>query len=164
MKTRAQMEISFGMIVSVVLIIAFLSVSFYAIGKFLEIQKTIQIGKFTDNLQFDIDKIWKSSQGSQEFSYSLPTRIQKVCLVDFRKPETGKDSGIYYDLKKSFYGSENLIFYPVGSGGGLDSTILKHIELDKITEIQNPLCFENIGGKTNFTISMEFGENLAIIK
>lgn len=164
MRTRAQMQISFGMIVSVILIVVFLSVTFYAIGKFLELQKTVQIGKFVENLQFDIDKTWKSSQGSQEFSYNLPSRIQKVCLVDFDKSGTGKDNEIYFDLKKSFYGSENLVFYPIGSGEGLDSTIIEHIDLDKITEFQNPFCVENKNGKVNFTISMEFGDNLVKIK
>jgi len=137
MYKRGQMKISFGMIVSVILIIVFISFAFFAIGKFLDLQRSVEVGQFTNNLQFDIDKIWKS-QGAQEVEYRLPSKIEKVCFVDYSSLERGEDISIYDDLKKAFYGSENLIFYPVGSGEGLDSTIIQNIDLEIITKNQNP--------------------------
>lgn len=157
------MEISFGMIVSIILIIVFLLVASYAIGKFLGLQKSVQIGKFKENLQVEIDKIWKSSQGSKEFYISLPSRITKVCFVNFEANSIGKDNGIYDELKRGFYGSENLIFYPVGSGEGLDSTIIEHIDLEKTTEKQNPFCAENTKG-SKIILKMDFGEDLITIR
>ena len=163
MSKKAQMEISFGMIVSVILIIVFVAFTFYAIGKFLGMQRSVQIGKFTSDLQFDVDKIWKTSQGSQPVSYILPSRIEKVCFVDYANSEKGVNALLYEKLKLGFYGSENLIFYPVGSGEGLDSTIIEHINLEKITETQNPFCIENTNGKVKLTVSMDFGESLVKI-
>ena len=64
---NAQVKISFGMIVSIILIIAFISIAFYVIGKFLGLQKQIQTGQFLDDLQFDIDKIWKSGLISNDY-------------------------------------------------------------------------------------------------
>ena len=158
-----QIKMSFGMIVSIILIIIFISVAFFAISKFLGLQKSVQVGQFKDKLQFDVDKIWKSSQGSQEIEYTVPSKIEKVCFVDYNSPEEGEDALIYDDLKKAYFGSENFIFYPVGSGEGLDSTVINHIDLDLITEEQNPFCLDNIGGKVKMTLSMDFGESLVKI-
>jgi len=157
-------KISFGMIVSIILIIAFISIAFYVIGKFLGLQKQIQTGQFLDDLQFDIDKIWKSSQGSQEKEYVLPSRIEKVCFVDFNFSEKGQYFDKYNELQKAYYGEENLIFYPVGSGEGLDSIVIEHINLEKLIEKNNPQCFVNTGGKIKLTMSMDFGDSLVIIE
>lgn len=157
------MQISFSMIVSVILIIAFLGAAFYAIAKFLDLQKDVQVGQFVSNLQFDIDKIWKSSQGSQEKTYNLPSKIEKVCFVDFKSPEKGENSVIFSKLQKVFFGNENLVFYPVGSGKGIDSIEITHIDIEKITEKENPFCVDS-DGKIKIILSMDFGENLVKIE
>ena len=62
---RGQMKLSFCMIFSIILILAFLAFTVYAIRKFLGIQTSVQIGKFGDDLQTDVDKMWRGSQGSE---------------------------------------------------------------------------------------------------
>jgi len=158
---RGQTKLSFGMIVAVILIIVFVSFAFYAISKFLGLQRTVEVSKFADDLQFDIDKLWKS-QGSQEVNYRLPARVEEVCFVDYSIPESGIDIEKYRMLKKAFYGDENLIFYPVGSGEGLDSKIIAHIDLDLITETNNPFCLKNNNG-VKMTISRDFKDSLVTI-
>lgn len=160
---HGQMKISFGMIVSIILIVAFIMITFYAISKFLDLQESVSVGKFRSDLQFDIDKIWKSSSGSVEVEYILPNSVEKVCFVDFNLEESGEDELIYSDLKKAYYGSENMIFYPVGSGEGLDSAIIDHIDLVLITSGDNPFCLENKEGKVGMTLKMDFGESLVTI-
>ena len=72
------MKLSFGMIFSIILIVVFLFFTFFAVKKFLEIPRSVQIGKFKEGLQEDIDSIWRGSQGYQEVSYNLPKKIEKV--------------------------------------------------------------------------------------
>lgn len=160
---KAQMQISFGMIVSIILIIVFLSVAFYAISKFLSLQRAVQVGNFVNNLQFNIDKIWKSSQGAQEINLVLPKKISDVCFIDYNSPAIGKDKEKYEELRVSFFEYENLIFYPIGSGEGLDANVIQHINIENITKTHNPYCLEN-NGKVKISLSMDFGENLVMIK
>lgn len=157
------MQISFGMIVSVILIAIFIAAAFYSIAKFIGWQKTIQIGQFADNLQFDIDKVWKSSQGSQEVKYSLPTKIEKVCFVNFKTNSKGIDADKYNELQRGNYGSENLVFYPISSSEGAESILVKHIDLEKMTQRENPFCLDNLNGKVQLVLSMNFSESLVTI-
>ncbi len=90
---KAQMKLSFGMIFSIILIIIFIAFAFYAILKFLDLQDSIKTAQFSDDLQYDINKMWKSSQGSQPREYLLPSKIKSVCFVEDK------------------YENENLIFH-----------------------------------------------------
>jgi len=108
--------------------------------------------------------MWKSEQGSQEEKYTLPLKIKYVCFVDFSSNEKGNNSEKYKKLKQVFYGDENMFFYPVGSGKGLDAIIIEHLNLEKITETENPFCLENVKGKIKITIQKKFGEALVVIK
>ena len=161
---KAQMKMSFGMIFSIILIIIFIAFAFYAIKKFLGLQNAVTVGQFKDKLTSDIDKIWKGSQGSQSEEYSLPKKIEYACFVDFSSPASGINQDYYSKLKQAYYGSENLIFYPFGSGDGMDSFEISHIDLAKITTVENPYCIKNDGGKIKLTIEKGFGENLVNIK
>ena len=78
---KAAMEISFGMIFSIILIIIFIAFAIYGVSKFLNLQKSIQTKTFANDLNFDIDKLWKS-QGSQPVVYTLPVNVEKVCFSE----------------------------------------------------------------------------------
>ena len=159
------MKLSFGMIFSIIMIIIFFMFAFYAIQKFLSIQNVAQAGKFVSDLQNDVDRIWKSSEGSQKHEYFLPSKVKYVCFADYASLATakGKNENFYDELNQAYFGEENLFFYPIGSGEGFDSVNLKHVGIKKTTERNNPLCFENIGGKISFTLKKDFGEALATI-
>jgi len=160
----AQMKLSFGMIFSVILIIIFLSFAFYVIKMLLDSQAQGTILLFADGLQDDIDKAWKGDQTSQEISYKLPSKIELVCFVDFNSGKKGEDDDIYTDLRKGLSnGDENLVFYPVGSGKGLDSKLFKHINITSITKEDNPYCIEN-NGKVEIILKKSYGENLVRIE
>ena len=164
MKERGQMKLSFGMIFSIILIIVFVAAAFYAISKFLDLQEAIQIGQFVDGLQGDVDKIWRSPQGSSEPpDYTLPKNIQAVCFVDYSSPATGNNKDLYQKLKQVYYEYENMIFYPVGSGQGIDAIEIEHIDLVQTTTSANPLCINNVDGKINLKLKMVSGEALVTI-
>lgn len=160
---EGQMKLSFAMIFSIILIILFVSFSFYAIQKFLGITNSIQIGKFTEDLQNDIDKIWKSSQGSDKNRYSLPSKIELVCFVDYDSSKRGSNQNLYDELKTEYYGTKNLFFYPLKASEGLGSKTIKNIDLSKITQSENPFCIENINGKVSIAAKKDFNEQLVTI-
>lgn len=162
MKKLGQMRLSFGMIFSIILIVVFLAFAIYAIIKFLDLQEGVQVGQLLNDLQNDVDKMWKSSQGSVEKDYRIPSGVEYVCLVDFNSQKRGDNQDKYDDLKMAFYEFENLIFYPLGSSG-VDSYNLKHVNISKITSVENPLCIQNVKGKIKMTIGMNPGDSLVSI-
>lgn len=141
MKKRGALELSFGMIFSIILIIVFLAFGFYAIMKFIDLQKTIQIENFLRDFQNDVDKMWKSSQGSQNLVYSLPNKISAVC---FKNDEF-----------------QNLEFI---SKEIIKGKMIEHIDIEKITEDENPYCIQNVKGKISLTILKDYGETLVRVE
>ena len=161
---RGQLKLSFGMIFSIILIVIFIGTAFFAINKFLDLQETVQVGKFATDFQADIKKIWDGSQGSEQREYTLPKKVQKVCLIDYPSEAKGKDSNLYKEFEQVFFETENMFFYPIGSAQGLDSRNMKYVDLEKITETNNPFCIENINGKVKPIIKKNFGEALVTIE
>jgi len=161
---RSQMSMSFGMIFSIFLIIVFIAFAFYAITKFLSIQRAAEISSFINDFQQDINKMWQGEGGNQERTYNLPSRITYVCITDYYAPKKGVNSGFYDELKQYFYETQNLFFYPVGSGEGLDAKEIQHINIKKITLNSNPFCVQNIDGKVSFTFKKGFDEALVDVE
>jgi len=77
---KGQMKLSFGMIFSIILIIAFLGFAFLAIQKFFDFQKGVTEEKFYQNLNNDIDSVWKSTSASKQVEYLTPRGATKVCF------------------------------------------------------------------------------------
>lgn len=134
------MQISFGMIFSIILIIVFLAFAFFGIMKFGEIQNNVLINKFVDNLNNDIDKMWKSSRGAQEVTYDLPKKIKEVCFKDYEK------ENVYFVSDKNFEGG-----------------ILKHVNFDETLGNKDELCFETQNKKITFVIDKFYEESLVTI-
>lgn len=155
MKRRAQIELSFGLIFSVILIIVFLAFAVYAIVKFLGIRDKIEVGTFLEDFQSDVDKFWKGQQGMDEVTYSLPVKIKEACFIDKESPATGSRTSIYTELKMHAGKDGNLVFYPINSAKFSNYAVINHINLDGMAE--NPLCFQNKNGKMNITLEQESG-------
>ena len=162
-KKRGQMKLSFGMIFSIILIVIFISFAFYAIQKFLDLQNAAQVAQFARDLQADVDRMWKGSQGSQVQEYFIPGKIKYICLIDYNPREIGRYSSFYKELDRFHYEKENLFFYPPGSAEGLDAKWIKNIDLSEITIDENPFCLKNVKGKIKLKIKKEFGEALVTI-
>ena len=160
---KGQMNLSFGMMFSIILIIVFIAFAFFAIGKFLDIQKAAKTGQFIDALKTDVNRMWKSSQGSQQVNYSLPTSVDYLCFADFEAVKKGVNQSLYYDLNFVYFEKNNMIFYPVGSAGGIDAIKLENINLAKITSSDNPYCIKNAKGKIKLTIKKNIDESTVTI-
>jgi hypothetical protein len=162
-RKAGQLSLSFGMIFSIILIVIFISFAFFAIKKFLDIQKSVEIGKFVNGFQSDVDRLWQGSQGSELREYSLPKSVELVCFADYSEGAIGVNSAIYQRLYEVYYERENMFFYPLGSGEGIDSKEIRHIDIQRITETDNPYCIKNIQGKMGIAIKKDFGEALVTI-
>jgi hypothetical protein len=137
-----QLNISFGMIFSIILIIIFLGFGFYAIKTFMELQGSVQIEAFTKDLQNNVNDVWKSPGGASPYakSYSLPTKITAVC---FKNDEFG-------NLQ---FTSEEII----------KGTNIENIDIEKTIGSGSSLCIPNVKGKISLKIAKDYGETLVTI-
>lgn len=163
MGVRAQLKLSFGMIFSIILIVIFIGFAFYAINIFLDLQKETKIGIFVNGFQKDVDAMWRSSQGSQKIPYNLPGSVDLICITDYNSGKSGSRGHVYDELQQEFSSTQNLFFYPLGSGGEIKSKTINHIDVEKITASENPFCFQNVGGKVEIVIKKDFDEALVNI-
>ena len=137
---RGQLKISFGMIFSIVLIIVFLAFAFYAVKKLIEFQDNIKVNQFGDDLQKDIDNLWRSSQGDYDREYRVPNKVVSVCIVD------------------DDY--ENLIFTAEEYIQGKN---IKNVDIEKTLENKDSLCFNNVNGKVIINFKKDYGDALVTL-
>jgi hypothetical protein len=133
---KAAMEISFGMIFSIILIIVFLSFAFFGIKKLLGVQEVAMIEQFKDNFQNDVNKIWNGPQGQQTVEYNLPRKVEGVCIENSE--------------------FQNVYFLPEGK---FARATINNIDMEKSIVSNNRLCFEKKEGKIVMTLGKDFGEN-----
>jgi len=140
---RGQINLSFGMIFSIILIIAFVVFAFYAIKMFLGLQESAKIAKFRENLQEDVDDLWKGTQGIQKVTYTVPNKIHKVCFKRWQ--------------------FENLILEPKDTID-IQPVNISNINIARITDGENPYCFDNKNEKVEMILKKGFGEDLVMIE
>lgn len=143
---RGQLSINFGMLFSIILIAVIIAVGFYVIRYFIGLKDCGMIGTFYENLQDEVDKAWQREETSFDFKVELPSGITHVCIIDFDKSldnENTKEREIFNELKKNIIVGKNLFIYPVKASCGLWAREIKHIDVEKITYVKNPYCFEN---------------------
>lgn len=163
-QTGGQMQISFGMIFSVILIVVFLAFAFYAIRVFLGTQNDAQSAKLINDLQADIDRIWASQTSAETKEYPAPGKVDFACFIDFSRDAEGENRVLYEDIKdKVDFVNTNFAFYPA-SHESFASAEIDHIDLEYITSEQNPACAPVVGGKVSITFKKEYGENLIKIE
>lgn len=161
------MKLSFGMIFSIILIIIFIGFAIYTINIFLGIQENASAGKIFNDVQRDVDKVWKSAESLKEFEYVLPRGIDSVCFVDFDSGAKGIAENLYDDLEKISFRVGNFILYPTGEiepGSDFNSFEIKNIDLGKTTGPNNPFCFKGSNGKIKITFSKDFSESLVTVR
>ena len=161
-KKNAQMQLSFGMIFSIILIVFFLAFAFFGIRAFLGVQDSAKTAKFLNDFQSDVEKVWKSAQSSENEEYTLPAERSFACFVDFSSSARGAKNGIYNELKRAYYGKENIVFYPLDFEG-TESAEIKYIDLASITENENPFCISNVNGKVKLRLVKDFSDRLVRI-
>ena len=134
MNKRGQIDISFGMIFSIILIIAVVGVAFYVINNFIELKKCTEIGLFYDDLNKYIDKAWQSTIHKDTFKSTLPSGIDLVCFGDLNQAPVENYKEEYDSLSRTFINNKekNVFLYPVQKAcdASLSSLKLEHIKSD----------------------------------
>ena len=140
---KGQIQIPFGMIFSIILIIAFVTLAVFAIMKFLDVKKCAEIGMFKQDLQETVDRAWASDETSEIFEITLPSGIKKVCFIDFSEPSKGGNNEYFNELQLYIEKHQNMFFWPLGkSCSGLESFEIKNINTGEIVKNENPYCID----------------------
>ena len=142
-----QLQLSFGMIFSIIIIIATVGVTTYFILKIMNTSECTKIQLFKTDLQDNIDKLWRSPFGQEVFTSNLPSGIKKVC-IGMPSLTASPYAKIVSELDIYIDEGENLFFYPPkeACNGDFVSTKLNHIK-------DNFNCFDVIKGKISFKIN-----------
>jgi len=159
---KGQIKMSFNMIFSIILIIAFIGVAIYAVTMFLGVSRSIQEGRFKDRLKRDVERAWTSEDTSIEFVESLPSSIEYVCFIDTDYDQRGGFDEQYEDFDR-MYVDEHIFYWPFeGVEGDISPYNIDRLNMSRIIEDNNPQCFEN-DNDVSFIIEKRLYENLVNI-
>lgn len=156
---KGQMELSFSMIFSVILIVAFIAAAIYAISTLLGLQRCAQIGLYKDELQKAVNNAWNSPETEAKFKQNLPNSVEQVCF--FNKLEAGKGNDRQvYDIIRSY--DYNILFLPLKKAcSSIIGYGIEHLNITEMTKQHNPYCVKK--GK-DMTIEKGFDEITVRIK
>ena len=158
--------ISFGTIFSVILIIFFIVIAFIVIRSFLNTQKCAKIGIFVDGFKADIKDAWNSQSSSFLFPNNpnlvvLPSNIDYVCFANLSADFNGDNFDIENEIGLYQGQNANLFFYPNKNTCNMPYHNIEHLDIEKITALNNPYCIAVDGGKV--VIQIEKGFNDALV-
>lgn len=159
-RSQSIFGISFGTIFSVLLIVFFIVIAFIVINSFLKTQKCAQIGIFVDDFRGDVKDAWNSQSSSFESSGVVPSSLDYVCFanlsVDFKGKylNIGEEIGIYQGV------NANLFFSPRTNACNMPYHNIEHLDIGKITAINNPYCIMVDDGKVVIQLEKGFNDNL----
>jgi len=127
MEKRGQIKLSFGMIFSIVIIIAILATAFYVISYFLNLSKCSQIGLFYRDFEDEVNKAWAADIASEIFRGDLPRGIEAVCLGNI-SIDSAEFSEEQESLRRYYRRSgDNVFLYPTSEACNRESGSFKLI-------------------------------------
>ena len=143
MRGKRGVELSFGVIFSIIVIIAIIAVAFYMISYFLKLKNCTEIGMFGRDFQDKINYAWNADSVSDVFTGILPGSVEKVCVGNL----TNVPNTPAYSWLDRFEGSgANLFFYPVPTSCGIRSGKLEHAQFSRFD------CAFTHDGKATFKL------------
>lgn len=132
-KKKGQFEISFGMIFSIIIIIATVVTAFYVIRYFLDLNKCSDAQGFYDGLQGEVAKAWNSAIYSGDYEGRVPSNIQYVCFWNNTYAITIAKFKTQYNAVKEYTSvveKKNVYLYPPESAcKGTASYNLKYADI-----------------------------------
>lgn len=142
---RAQqtMDIPFGLIFSLFLIMVFIVIAFIAIKNFLSVGDCAGVGQFYEKFQGKVDEAWTSQSSDFSFKMDLPSGINTICFIDFSRQLQDSGGGNYsWELGRYSVEDVNVVLLPVTDACNMESKKINHINISKITESKNPYCVD----------------------
>jgi len=157
---RGQVQLSFGMIFSIIVIIATVAVAFYAISYFLNLSRCTQTGNFYGSLQNEIDKAWAGEITQKIFTEKLPSGIKNVCFGNISQNyDAGLYAKIHDELESVAVAKNNIYLYPVWNAcdGEFASKKLEHVKIDEF------FCVSVKNNKASVKLTKGSGEALVTL-
>ncbi|MEK6889658.1 MAG: hypothetical protein AABW82_00890 [Nanoarchaeota archaeon] len=148
---KAQIQLSFGMIFSIIIIIATVAVAFYFIQKFLDSSDCVVLGDFKSKLQSDIDAAWRSPVAQKKFTGSLTRGIESVCFGSIADRALGAYPDEYAEFSYLVDSDKNLFLYPSNEACNGKAAELKLNNVDS----SGFFCKKVINGKIELNIIKE---------
>lgn len=160
---KGQFQLSFGMIFSIILIIAFIVVAVIAINSFLKVRCSTDVGIFIQDLRQEVNRIWAGAGEESSKSFTINScGLEYICFYNPNIPKKGRFSELSNEFREISGEDEfhNLYLYPYGKSS-LSSTEIKHINNDAFKN--NPECFEIKENKVVIRFSKNLNESLVRI-
>jgi hypothetical protein len=158
MKRKGQIQISFGMIFSIILVIATIAVGFYVINHFLNLSSCTKVGLFWNSLTDEVDKAWNSDMTQTIFKGDVPSGIGYICFGNFSlTPENNVVTrNIFSELKEFGEDNKNSFMYPPKKACELAFYDLKHARFDSF------FCVQAKSGVVNIKLSFKSSTNALV--
>ncbi|MBX4212317.1 hypothetical protein KW787_02575 [Candidatus Pacearchaeota archaeon] len=157
---RGQLQISFGMIFSIIIIIATVAIAFYVINYFIKTSNNLSCKMFHKDLQDRITSAWNGEISQDTYISSVPMGVKEVCIGDLTNPPANVNDKEEYDSFKQYsVPKSNFFFYPRESAcneGGF-SYRLDHIKSDRF------FCITSQQGKASIKISKGISDSLVTL-
>jgi len=162
MMKNGQIEMSFGMMFSIILIGIFVFVAIYAIMIFLNMGNQVDTAVFTSNLQNEVDRIWRGAGEDAFINLTLrSSKITYICFFNSDEPKKGNFNNIdeiFEELKsRPLNSNENLYFYPA-KYADISARKISHMDMTKFNS--NPYCIKKQGDVFRIRLSKELGGSL----
>lgn len=148
MEKKGDIQISFGMIFSIILIIALVGVSFYVIMHFLDLRECTSTGLFYQDIENRIASAWSAVEVQEVYKGRLPGGIDEVCFGNSSTIPLPGYEDEFAMFKKYYELDENVFLYPPGKVcTGLEKHKLEHITTSEF------FCVNVIEGKMQVKMS-----------
>lgn len=131
---RGQIDISFGMIFSIILIIVVIAVAFYVIRFFLGISNCGEVGSFYKDLQDRVDKAYAGGKTQDVFEAGIPNGIEYVCFGELTQQSRTEDRVIIQSFKDNLLvENQNVFLYPTNKAcdGNLAYNKIEHVKMQE---------------------------------
>jgi len=152
----------FSVIFSIIIIIAVLLTAFFAIRWFLDFQRCSQAGLFLNYLDDAVKEAYESSLSDYPFTRSLPSSVEKVCIIDLSKeyePENEEERVMLRDFRRAGLDS-NVFLYPSKEiCAAARSKYIEHLE-----EKNGLYCFAAEDGKVEIRIKRDYEGKVQLLR
>lgn len=137
----------FGMIFAIILIVVFIVIAFIAVSYFLDIGESAGVGLFYDDLQSAVDDAVRAQSVEKKFGISLPSGVEKICFANLSATITNKGAD-YEAIRNYDVYDANTFLVPPEKAQNMQWKKIERIDIEKITEVQNPYCVDVDDGLT----------------
>ena len=154
------MSLPFGIIFAIFLIVVFVVIAFIAIGYFLDIGRSSNVGMFYREFQDAVDDAMGGQFSEAVFEIDLPDGVKLVCFANLSQPITDSESPEYKAIENYEVYDANTFLVPPEYAEGMEWKLIEHIDIEKITHEDNPYC---VNVEDGLNVKKDFYDKLVIV-